>query len=54
MTPLTVKRLRAIEEALIFRLAGEIEDGDDAIAREDYDAALAWVNDQIARRSGKL
>ncbi len=54
MTRLTCKRLRAIEEALIFRLAGEIEDSDDAIVREDYDAGLEWVNDQIARRSGKL
>jgi hypothetical protein len=39
-----------MEEALIFRLAGEIEDGDDAIATEDYDAALAWVSKEIARR----
>ena len=53
MPRLTVKRLRAIEEALIFRLAGEIED-DDAVPRRDYEAALAWVSARLARRSGKL
>lgn len=53
MTRLTLRRLRAIEEALIFRLADEIEDNDDAIPREDYDAALAWVNDQIGRGAAK-
>lgn len=31
MTRLTLKRPRAIEEALIFGLAGEIEDHEDAI-----------------------
>jgi hypothetical protein len=50
MTRLTLKRLRAIEEALIFRLAGEIEAHDDAIPAEDYDAALDWVIEEIARR----
>jgi hypothetical protein len=49
-TRLTMKRLRAIQEALMFRLAGEIEDGDDAIPAEDYDTALDWVSEQIARR----
>lgn len=49
MIRLTLRRLRAMEEALIFRLNGEIED-DDAVASEDYDAALAWVSEQIARR----
>jgi citrate lyase beta subunit len=53
VTRLTCKRLRAIEEALIFRLAGVIEGSEDAIAREDYEAALELVNDQTARRSGK-
>jgi len=54
MIRLTMKRLHAIEEALIFRLAGEIEDGDDAIATEDYDAALLWVNEEIARRAAAV
>ncbi len=53
MPRLTMKRLRAIEERLIFRLAGEIEDNDEAILREDYEAALEWVNVELARRSGK-
>jgi hypothetical protein len=44
-------RLRAIEEALIFRLAGEIEDDDEAISTADYDAALRWASEQIARRN---
>ena len=49
-TRLTMARLRAIEEALIFRLAGEIEDGDEAISTADYEAALRWATAQIARR----
>ena len=48
---LTLKRLRAIEEALIFRLAGEIEPLEDEPSDEDYDKALEWASDQIAKRS---
>ena len=45
---LSRRRLDAIEEALMARLAGEIEDVDGKI--EDYHAALQWVRQEIRKR----
>jgi hypothetical protein len=42
---LTQKELRAINEALAARLAGEIEDTDSAY--EDYESAKAKIEDRI-------
>ncbi len=56
MSRLTLRRLRAIEEALIHRLAGEIDieqaDDDDGELPKwaDYDSAQNWCADQIAKR----
>lgn len=47
---LTLRRLEAMQEALIFRMAGEIEEGEDMPDQFDYDYALYWVNQQIAKR----
>jgi len=48
---LTIKKLQAMERALCLVLAGEDEDED--IEREDYSAALDWVQEQIYRRESK-
>ncbi len=48
---LSRRRMEAIQEALIHRLAGEIEATDEGLAHRDYDAALGWVSDRLARRS---
>lgn len=45
---LSRRRLSAIEEALMMRLAGEIEDVDGR--HEDYTAALQWVRQEIRKR----
>jgi hypothetical protein len=47
--------LRAIIEALTARTAGEIdvEEGDDAPSREDYEAALDWALEEEQRRSDR-
>jgi hypothetical protein len=37
----------------VAQAAGEIEEGDDAIPAEDYDAAWNWVSEQIAWREGR-
>lgn len=53
MARLTLRRLNAMQEALNSRLAGEInaEFGPEfEIKREDYDAALEWVQAQIEKR----
>lgn len=47
MTPKR-RRLLAIEEALHARLAGAIEDVGD-LQNEDYEAAVAWVEEQLAK-----
>jgi hypothetical protein len=47
-TPLTRRRLLAIEEALHFRLAGELDDT--SIPQEDYKAALRWVEELTRKR----
>lgn len=47
---LTLKMLRAIEEALTARLAGEIDIEAD---RDDYEAALDWIGEQIAKREAQ-
>ncbi len=48
---LSRRRMEAIQEALIHRLAGELEDTGGGLAHRDYDAALGWVSDRLARRS---
>lgn len=45
---LTARLLEAIEEALIFRTAGEL--GAEALPAIDYDDALEWVAYQLAQR----
>lgn len=53
---LTRRRLEAIQEALIHRLAGEIElytDDKDAPTQDDYDRALDWVTAELARRKAR-
>ena len=52
-TRLTIRRLEAMREALLFRTAGEIEqyeDDEDAPTYEDYDTACNWVTEEIGRR----
>lgn len=48
MTRFTTRDLLAIEEALAFRLAGEI--GEEGQPNEDYEAALEKVYQRLARR----
>jgi hypothetical protein len=52
---LTIKRLSAMREALTARLAGEIDVGDEpgASQREDYEAAIAWVQDKLSSRKNR-
>lgn len=52
---LTIVLLRAMQEALFSRLAGERDnDGDPEAPRtEDYERAVEWVSDQIAKRERK-
>lgn len=45
------RRMEAIQQALIHRLAGEIEEPGSELTPRDYDAALAWVSDRLQRRS---
>jgi len=47
-TPLTIRRLAAIEEALCHRIAGEIED--EGTEHFDYEGALRWAHDQLSKR----
>lgn len=48
---LTLKKLRAMEAALNIILAGEEGEGDAAgTPFSDFEAALDWVQAQIARR----
>lgn len=51
MTSLTKKRLEAIEDSLLMRLAGAIGEDESDIPRECYEEALAWVEEQQERRS---
>ena len=50
MTRLTKKRLQAMQEALMERLAGEIET---EFAIKDYQAALDWTGEQLERRQNE-
>jgi hypothetical protein len=50
-TKMTRRRLEAIEDGLRERLAGAIEGGD--LERADYEAALRWVDEQLAKRPNK-
>lgn len=54
-TPLTSRRLEAIVEALTSRLAGEIDISDhpDAPEAKDYEKALAWADDELAKRQSR-
>jgi hypothetical protein len=45
---LTLKRLRAIEEALNASLAGPM---DKELCRADYERALEWAQEQIDKRT---
>jgi hypothetical protein len=50
MTRLTRRRLLAIQEALIFRLAGEFDESDtECPPFEDYDKALDWVTERLTK-----
>lgn len=50
-TKLTVKRLNAMNEALGFILAGDL---DEAVAsKEDFEAAQTWVAEEIERRESR-
>ncbi len=48
---LSRRRMEAIQEALIHRLAGELEATHEGLAHRDYDAALSWVSERLAKRS---
>lgn len=48
---LTKRLLAALEEALIFRTAGEL--GSEAQSEQDYEDALAWVFEQQRKRERK-
>ncbi len=47
---LTLKRLRAMQTALAYVLAGPIDCGGDEPAQKDLEAALDWVHAQIRKR----
>ncbi len=49
---LSLRKLRAIIEALTARAAGEIDVSEDLDAPrpDDYDAALMWALEEVARR----
>lgn len=47
---LTLKRLRAMESALAFVLAGEHNTSDGHPPERDLEAALDWVQAQIRKR----
>lgn len=51
MSRLTKRRLGAISEALKMRLAGEIDSS--SPPREDYERALSWADQELARRSSR-
>jgi hypothetical protein len=51
MTSLSKRRLWAIENALTLSLAGAIETKDPG--REDYQKALLWAQEEMARRRRK-
>lgn len=51
MTSLTLKRLRAIEEALCARLAGPLDDTE--IDAKTYESAHDWAFEQIEKRKGQ-
>ena len=48
----TLPLLRAMEEALAFRLAGELGEGvyEDGLTYVHYDRALDWVREQMRKR----
>jgi hypothetical protein len=48
MIPLSKRRLEAIREALMARLAGEFDI--EGVRREDYIAALDWADEKIRDR----
>jgi len=48
---LTTQHLKAMAEALAFRLAGYIDDHDD-YPRQDYESAMSWVQNEIESRNG--
>ncbi len=52
MTRLTKRRLEAIVEALLLRLAGERDNDDDpdAPTDDDYETALSWAIQQQDKR----
>lgn len=52
MARLTMPLLKAMEEALAFRLAGEMGDEvyEDGLTDQHYDRALDWVQQELRRR----
>ena len=44
---LSKKKLEAIHEALIARLAGELDGSDGDLPREDYVQAVQWVEQKL-------
>lgn len=52
MARLTTKRLLAMQEALISRLAGEIEQEilDEGLTFDVYEGAADWVSEQLQKR----
>jgi hypothetical protein len=50
MARLSHRRLRALEEALLHRLAGEIDSG---FPKADYEGAAEWVADEVERRASR-
>lgn len=56
MARLTLRRLNAMDNALSAMLAGEDNTGDwdDAVTRDDLEAASEWVSAQIAKREAAL
>jgi hypothetical protein len=55
MTRLTKRRLEAMQGALSAMLAGYEGEGDwpEGVSRDDMDAALSWVFEQLERRGRK-
>lgn len=54
-TPLTLRRLLAMQGAVCAMNAGAENEGDwpEGVTRDDMDAAENWISEQIAKREGQ-
>jgi hypothetical protein len=50
MKRLTKRKIEAIRESLLSRLAGELDGSDGDMPQEDYEQALEWAEQELAKR----